>query len=133
MKKLFLSMMLMAAGVLGWAQNANNDAFKSIDVDEFQKTLENCANDCVLVDVHTPEEYNAEHLKGAININVKDSLNFMKNATDVLPKEKTIMVYCRTGHRSSMAAGKLATKGYKVLNLKGGITAWKEAEKETVK
>ena len=37
MKKLFLSMMLMAAGVLGWAQNANNDAFKSIDVDEFQK------------------------------------------------------------------------------------------------
>ena len=60
MKKLFLSMMLMAAGVLGWAQNANNDAFKSIDVDEFQKTLENCANDCVLVDVRTPEEYNAE-------------------------------------------------------------------------
>jgi carboxyl-terminal processing protease len=32
-----------------------------------------------------------------------------------------------------MAAGKLATKGYKVLNLNGGITAWKEAEKETVK
>ena len=133
MKKLFLSMMLMAAGVLGWAQNANNDAFKSIDVDEFQKTLENCANDCVLVDVRTPEEYNAEHLKGAINIDVKDSLNFMKKATDMLPKEKTVMVYCRTGHRSSMAAGKLAAEGYKVLNLKGGITAWKEAEKETVK
>ena len=108
-------------------------AFTTIDVDKFQKTLENCANDCVLVDVRTPEEYNAEHLKGAINIDVKDSLNFMKKATDMLPKEKTVMVYCRAGHRSSMAAGKLATEGYKVLNLKGGITAWKEAEKETVK
>jgi carboxyl-terminal processing protease len=108
-------------------------AFTTIDVDKFQKTLENCANDCVLVDVRTPEEFNAEHLKGAINIDVKDSLNFMKKATDMLPKKKTIMVYCRTGHRSSMAAGKLAAEGYKVLNLKGGITAWKEAEKETVK
>jgi L-ascorbate metabolism protein UlaG (beta-lactamase superfamily) len=36
-------------------------------------------------------------------------------------------VYCRSGKRSALAAGGLTKEGYKVVNLKGGIIAWKEA------
>jgi len=133
MKKLFMSIMLMVAGIPTWAQNGNNDTFETINVDDFNNTLENGSDSHVLVDVRTPEEYNTEHLKGAININVKDSLTFLPKAKELLPKDKTIMVYCRSGHRSAMAAGKLAAEGYKIINLKGGITAWKLAEKETIK
>ena len=133
MKKLFMTMMLMVAGILTWAQHANNDAFETINVDEFDKTLQNGDDNHILVDVRTTEEYSTEHLKGALNIDGKDSLAFMPKAKELLPKDKTIMVYCRTGRRSAMAANKLAAEGYKVINLKGGITAWKMAEKETVK
>jgi rhodanese-related sulfurtransferase len=44
-----------------------------------------------------------------------------------LPLDKKIAVYCRSGRRSAGAAGKLAEEGYKLVNLKGGIIAWKEA------
>lgn len=125
-------MMLMTAVSMGWAQNANDDTFVTIEVDGFQHTLENSGDDCILVDVRTPAEYQEAHLKGAINIDVKDS-TFKENALKQLPKEKTIMVYCRTGHRSAMAARMLTAEGYMVFNLEGGITAWKEAGKETVK
>ena len=103
------------------------------DVEEFSQILKNGGNDYVLVDVRTPAEYEEAHLKGAINIDVKDSLTFMSKVKEQLPKDKTIMVYCRSGHRSSMAADKLGANGYKVINLGGGITAWKKAGKETVK
>lgn len=125
-------MMLMSAASMGWAQNVNDDTFVTIEVDGFQHTLENSGDDCILVDVRTPAEYQEAHLKGAINIDVKDS-TFKENALKQLPKEKTIMVYCRTGHRSTMAARMLTAEGYMVFNLEGGITAWKEAGKETVK
>ena len=133
MKKLFVMLMLAAAVTVGCAQSGGNDPFMTIEVDGFHHTLENSGDDCVLLDVRTPAEYKEGHLKGAINIDVKDSINFMKKALEVLPKNKTVMVYCRSGKRSANAAGKLATEGYFVFNLEGGITAWKEAGKEIVK
>ena len=45
----------------------------------------------------------------------------------------TIAVYCRSGRRSANAAGKLADVGYKCVNLKGGILAWKEANMPVIK
>lgn len=133
MKKLFLTLMLAASMNMGWAQSGSNDAFMTIEVDGFHHTLENSGDDCVLVDVRTPEEFKEGHLKGAINIDVKDSINFMKKAIEQLPKNKTVMVYCRSGRRSAMAAGKLAAEGYFVFNLEGGYKAWTEAGKETEK
>ena len=43
-----------------------------------------------------------------------------------IPKGKTIAVYCRAGRRSADAATRLGSKGYKVVTLYGGITAWKD-------
>jgi L-ascorbate metabolism protein UlaG (beta-lactamase superfamily) len=44
-----------------------------------------------------------------------------------IPTTKKIALYCRSGRRSSNAAGRLAAEGYQCVNLKGGISAWKEA------
>jgi L-ascorbate metabolism protein UlaG (beta-lactamase superfamily) len=51
----------------------------------------------------------------------------VEKAKATLPTDKTIAVYCRSGRRSASAAGRLADVGYKCVNLKGGIIAWKEA------
>lgn len=83
-----------------------------------QKDLKNG----VLVDVRTPEEYDAGHLEGARNMNL-----FMEDfvsAAKTLPKGKTLYVYCQKGGRSARAAQVLDSLGYDVVDLLGGYEAW---------
>ena len=86
----------------------------------------------VILDVRTAEEYKEGHIANALNIDVKQK-NFVKMARKRLPKNKTVAVYCRSGRRSANAAEKLASKGYKVVNLYGGIIAWQETGKPVSK
>ena len=77
---------------------------------------------------HNYENAYAEgHIEGAMNIDVRSD-SFAERAESLLPKEKTIAVYCRSGRRSAQAANLLAKRGYRVVNLSGGIIAW-NAEK----
>ena len=69
-------------------------------------------NNYVIVDVRTKEEYDTGHVKDAINIPV-DTINDKVE----LDKNKTIIVYCRSGKRSSTAKQKLIDLGYKVYDL----------------
>ena len=78
------------------------------------------------------KEFAEGHVKGAILIDQFQS-DFVEQAQAKLPKDKTIAVYCRSGRRSANAAGKLAHVGYKCVNLKGGILAWKEANMPVIK
>ena len=78
------------------------------------------------------KEFAEGHIKGAILIDQFQS-DFVEQAKAKLPIDKTIAIYCRSGRRSANAAGKLADVGYKCVNLKGGIIAWKEANMPVVK
>jgi rhodanese-related sulfurtransferase len=80
----------------------------------------------VVLDVRTASEFDEGHIERAINIDYQQD-DFVEKVTATLPKEKMIAVYCRSGRRSAGAAGKLGDEGYKLVNLKGGIIAWKEA------
>ena len=80
----------------------------------------------VVLDVRTASEYAEGHIQSAILIDQNQS-DFVEKAKASLPQDKTIALYCRSGRRSANAAGKLADVGYKCVNLKGGIVAWKEA------
>ena len=80
----------------------------------------------VVLDVRTAEEFAEGHIANAINVDVR-SEGFAENAARLLPQGYRVAVYCRSGRRSAMAAEVLATRGYKVVNLSGGILAWQDA------
>lgn len=133
MNKLILVIILLALVTISWAcrkTNVSNDTFKSVGVDEFEQLIADTAS-VIVLDVRTLAEYQEGHIKGALLIDVKTD-SFMAAAREQLPKNKTVAVYCRSGRRSATAAEMLAAEGYQMVNLKGGIIAWRKADKETV-
>lgn len=74
-----------------------------------------------LVDVRSQGEYSRGHLKGAKLIPLPE---FSSRAGQLDP-QKTIVLYCASGHRSQRAARLLAEQGFSdVRNLEGGIARW---------
>jgi rhodanese-related sulfurtransferase len=79
--------------------------------------------DAIVVDVRDQGEYEAGHILGARNV----PMARMESA-DLKRKDKTIIVYCETGDRAPKAAAALKKQGFeKVVNLSGGLAAWKQA------
>lgn len=85
----------------------------------------------VILDVRTPDEFENGHVPGAILVPIdelKDS-TFLK-----IPKDEEILIYCRSGHRSSWGAEYLARMGYaSTYNLSGGIMVWEDQGYSVVK
>ena len=111
---------------LGLTTACGQQNFENTDVQGFSELI--TAPGVVLLDVRTAAEYAEGHIEGAVLIDQKQD-DFVEKAKAALPIDKTIAIYCRSGRRSADAAGKLADIGYKCVNLKGGIIAWKEAGK----
>lgn len=80
------------------------------------------AENAVLLDVRTPSEYAGGSIPGAENI------DFMapdfQNKIQKLNPDTTYFLFCRSGSRSSSAAGLMKKHGLKTFNLVGGIGAW---------
>ncbi|WP_456371074.1 rhodanese-like domain-containing protein [Geoglobus sp.] len=94
-------------------------AYTSIPPEEFYRMIQE--GDVFVIDVHIPEQ---KHIPGT---DAWIPYNRIEEYSDVLPKDKStkILVYCRSGHMSKMAASKLAEMGYKnIYDLDGGINAW---------
>jgi rhodanese-related sulfurtransferase len=95
----------------------------SVSSAEFQKYI-NRYGTSQLIDVRTPQEYHAGHIPGAKLVNLYDPTFKTKILSLNLDKNKPVLVYCRSGNRSLVAARFLNEKGYKVINLKYGIKQW---------
>lgn len=77
----------------------------------------------VVVDVRSAGEFEGGKIRGAINLDVSSS-DFM-NLIQNLSKDKTYLIYCRSGNRSGMACGIMHEMGFKdVINLKQGLLLW---------
>lgn len=76
-----------------------------------------------IIDVREPAELRNEgYIEGSKNIPLGSLENNLRN----IPKDKDVVVYCRSGGRSGAAAAKLAQLGYtNVKNMAGGIMKWK--------
>jgi rhodanese-related sulfurtransferase len=87
----------------------------------------------VVLDVRTPGEYRSEtgHLPNALLMPVQELESRSAELGNV--KERTILVYCRSGHRSLRAVEILSKRGYKTINLEGGILQWQRDSLEVVK
>jgi rhodanese-related sulfurtransferase len=77
----------------------------------------------VVVDVRQPAEWKGGHIRGAVQI----PLTQLSSRVHELPRDKTIVTVCRSGHRSALAARTLTRRGHDVLNLRGGMIAWIKA------
>ena len=109
---------------LGLTTACGQQNFENIDVQGFSELIAD--TNAVVLDVRTAAEFTEGHIKGAILIDQGQS-DFVEKAKATIPIDKRIAVYCRSGRRSANAAGRLADIGYKCVNLKGGILAWKDA------
>lgn len=78
--------------------------------------------DRIILDVRSREEYDQGHIPGAILI---PDTEIEAKAADLLPdKDQLILVYCRSGRRSKLAAQSLADLGYTNIREFGGILDW---------
>lgn len=102
----------------------------SVSPAEFRSDIQSLS-DPQLLDVRTPEEFAESHLPGAVNIDVQSPL-FLEHVSEKFSPSRPILVYCRSGKRSMMAANKLAADGYTVIDLAGGILAWQSESLPTV-
>jgi rhodanese-related sulfurtransferase len=97
-------------------------AYEDITVDR-AKALIDTTPSLVLLDVRTEAEFNTEHIDGAMNI----PLNELQQRIAELKVTDTILVYCRTGNRSTQAAMIMVENGFSgFYHMQGGIVAWKE-------
>ena len=88
------------------------------------------ANGAFLLDVRTPDEWNAGHAPDAVHLPLA---RLIEDHQDVLPDDGTpIVAICRVGSRSQTAAVALRRAGYDVVNLAGGMQAWANAGKDVV-
>jgi rhodanese-related sulfurtransferase len=75
-----------------------------------------------LVDVRLDDEWEAGHIAGAKHIPL-DSLSVRAGEID---RSQPVVLYCRSGDRSSGAADALAASGWDVQSMEGGLEAWAE-------
>jgi rhodanese-related sulfurtransferase len=111
-------------------QNKTKDGSiaENVNVEQFAAHLDNAQ----ILDVRTPGEWSEGIIEGAIMYDFYEG-DFDSNL-EKLDKEKPVAVYCKSGGRSGNAMEKMAAMGFKeVYNLKGGIGAWRSADKPTVK
>jgi rhodanese-related sulfurtransferase len=77
-----------------------------------------------VVDVRTAVEHAESHISGAAHIPL-DRLD--QESAEALRTDKPVLVYCRGGNRSEMAAEALRNSGYDAHSIDGGLVAWDEA------
>lgn len=77
--------------------------------------------EAVIIDVRTPEEYRQGHIPGVALI----PLNELASRTNEIPKDKKVLVICRSGNRSAQGTKLLRNKGFaNVYNVSGGMNQW---------
>ena len=77
----------------------------------------------VLLDVRTPGEHKQSHIEGSVHLDYQ-SRDFPKKVQE-LDKNKTYLVYCRSGMRSGASLDVMSKMGFKNLyNMAGGIMGW---------
>src|SRR5690554_642730 len=117
---LFLGLILLLVGHLAVGQT--EDAGKLLNAKKFYREMEQEPSKIVL-DVRTPEEFEAGHIKGALNINFYDE-DFGQQL-EMLEKGQPVFVYCKGGTRSNAAIEQLQQLGFgQIYDLKGGTMAW---------
>ena len=124
--------LLMVPGIA--AADICIDGYHNVSVCKAANMIEK--DNVFILDVRTPTEFSAGHIEGAALVPVKERIDgilvpipkeiFLEEVeANNIDKCQKILVYCKSGGRSSLACSILVDAGYKkVYNMEGGIDAW---------
>ena len=121
-KRIFLLLAVMILTACGQDKENNQGAvYVNITAEEAKQIMDS-EEGYIILDVRTQEEYNQGHIPGAIMISHEE---IAEKAEGVLTdKNQLILVYCRSGRRSKIAAEALVELGYTNIKEFGGIIDW---------
>ena len=124
MKKLFFIVIILLC-LIGCSKD-NNGNNNDDNIVSYMEAKEMIINDgAILVDVRTEDEYNEEHIDGALLLSL-DTIT-EESAVDVIDsKDSYIILYCQSGNRSHQALEKLEELGYTNVYDLGAISNWEE-------
>ena len=112
---------LLLALVLLLTACAQAVSYEQITQEEAKQIMDT-TNGYILLDTRTQEEYDQNHIPGALLI---PHTEIAQRADEELPdKDQVILVYCRSGNRSKQASEVLAELGYTHVKEFGGINTW---------
>jgi rhodanese-related sulfurtransferase len=92
---------------------------REVSREEARKMVEEGAQ---LVDVRADHEWNAGHIADAKHVPLPE----LPQRTGELDQDRPVVVYCRGGNRSSMAAAALGEAGFEAVKLTDGIVGWSD-------
>ena len=103
------------------AEKGEKAMYEQITAEEAKKIMDS-GEEHIILDTREQDEFDEGHIPGAILIPYTEIEN---KAEEMLPdKDKLILVYCRSGRRSKIAAESLAKFGYTNVKEFGGIIDW---------
>jgi rhodanese-related sulfurtransferase len=97
-----------------------SDETREVSREEAQKLIDDGAQ---LVDVRADHEWEMGRIEGATHLPLAE----LAERTGEIDKDRAVVLYCRGGNRSTMAAEALADAGYDAVKLSEGIVGWSEA------
>ncbi len=107
--------------VLSCTATGEKESYQDIDAKAGFEMIQN--KNPLILDVRTPAEYQAGHIKNSILIPVQVLSTEYKSILEY--QGKSVLIYCRSGNRSVTASKILLENGFKpIYNLKGGIKSW---------
>ena len=121
-KLIFLLLAVMLLTACG--QDKENDqgaVYLNITAEEAKQIMDT-EEGYVILDVRTQEEYDQGHIPGAVVISHEEIAE--KAEETLTDKDQLILVYCRSGRRSKLAAEALVELGYTNIKEFGGIIDW---------
>ena len=120
MKKFLLLIIFIVAIFTGCGKESNT--FTELNPDEAEKIIQTEKN-ILILDVRTPEEYNIKRIPNAVLLPLEEIE--IGNLEPLKDKNQKILIYCRSGRRSKLAAKILVENGYTNVFEFGAIPDWK--------
>lgn len=121
---------VLITGVVLLSQNANGAATSAIPKEiSVQEAYAMRQDGAFILDVRQPEEWEEYHIPGSTLI----PLGELESRLSEVPKDKEIVVVCRSGNRSQQGRDILASAGFtQVTSMAGGLKDWRSSGYETV-
>jgi len=119
--RIWLFVSLLLAPVLALAEPPLQDISARTAAALIQENQSN--PDFIILDIRTPKEFDAGHIKGARNIDFY--AQSFANEFRSLDRKKTYLIYCRSGNRSKQLMGAVEKMHFKqVFHMRSGLVDW---------